>query len=131
MTTPETSTRSVIVEREFPHPPEKLWRAYIQLTDVEAAFRVQKDQLGLRPIWHRLSHRIQAHILVCFLAYALQKTLEGWCHKAGLGRSAPARAPALKPLEDISLQAFTLSRKPEAGMHRRKNVKSRGSLMVR
>jgi transposase len=67
--------------------PEKLWRAYIQLTDVEAAFRVQKDQLGLRPIWHRLSHRIQAHILVCFLAYALQKTLEGWCHKAGLGRS--------------------------------------------
>jgi transposase len=67
--------------------PEKLWRAYIQLTDVEAAFRVQKDQLGLRPIWHRLAHRIQAHILVCFLAYALQKTLEGWCHKAGLGRS--------------------------------------------
>lgn len=67
--------------------PEKLWRAYIQLTDVEAAFRVQKDQLSLRPIWHRLAHRIQAHILVCFLAYALQKTLEGWCHKAGLGRS--------------------------------------------
>jgi hypothetical protein len=67
--------------------PAKLWRAYIQLTDVEAAFRVQKDQLGLRPIWHRLAHRIQAHILVCFLAYALQKTLEGWCHKAGLGRS--------------------------------------------
>jgi hypothetical protein len=34
-----------------------------------------------------LGHRIQAHILVCFLGYALQKTLEGWCHKAGLGRS--------------------------------------------
>lgn len=67
--------------------PEELWHAYIHLTDVEAAFRIQKDQLGLRPIWHQLGERIQAHILVCFLAYALQKTLEGWCHKAGLGRS--------------------------------------------
>src|SRR5262249_46241781 len=66
---------------------EELWRAYIHLTDVEAAFRAQKDELGLRPIWHRLGHRIQAHILVCFLGYALQKTLEGWCQKAGLGRS--------------------------------------------
>ena len=41
----------------------------------------------MRPIWHRLGHRIEAHILICFLAYALQKTLEGWCQKAGLGRS--------------------------------------------
>jgi transposase len=67
--------------------PEELWRAYIHLTDAEAAFRTQKDQLRLRPIWHRLGHRIEAHILICFLAYALQKTLEGWCQKAGLGRS--------------------------------------------
>jgi transposase len=67
--------------------PEELWHAYMHLTDVEAAFRIQKDQLGLRPIWHQLAHRIQAHILVCFLGYAMQKTLEGWCHKAGLGRS--------------------------------------------
>lgn len=66
---------------------EDLWRAYIHLTDVEAAFRTQKDQLALRPIWHRLKRRIEAHVLVCFLAYALQKTLEGWCQKAGLGRS--------------------------------------------
>lgn len=67
--------------------PEELWYAYMHLTDVEAAFRIQKDQLGLRPIWHQLAHRIQAHILVCFLGYAMQKTLEGWCHKAGLGHS--------------------------------------------
>jgi transposase len=67
--------------------PEELWRAYIHLTDVEAAFRAQKDELGLRPIWHRLAHRIQAHILVCFLGYALQKMLEAWCDRAGLGRS--------------------------------------------
>jgi hypothetical protein len=67
--------------------PEDLWPAYIHPTDVEAAFREQNDQQGLRPIWHRWGHRIQAHILVCFLGYALQKTLEGWRHKAGLGRS--------------------------------------------
>ncbi|MGQ0635702.1 MAG: IS1634 family transposase, partial [Planctomycetaceae bacterium] len=67
--------------------PEELWRAYIHLTDVEAAFRAQKDELGLRPIWHRLGYRIQAHILVCFLGYALQKMLEAWCDQAGLGRS--------------------------------------------
>jgi transposase len=67
--------------------PEELWRAYMHLTDVEAAFRTQKDELGLRPVWHRLGHRIQAHILVCFLGYALQKTLEAWCAKAGVGRS--------------------------------------------
>ena len=46
-----------------------------------------KDQLGPRVLWHRLTRRIQAHILVCFLTYALQKTLEGWCCRAGLGRS--------------------------------------------
>jgi transposase len=67
--------------------PDDLWRAYIHLTDVEAAFRVQKDQLALRPIGHHLPERIEGHILICFLAYALQKTLEGWCAKAGLGRS--------------------------------------------
>src|SRR4029077_10606680 len=67
--------------------PEELWRAYIHLTDAEAAFRTQKDQLRLRPIWHRLGHRIEAHILICFLAYALQKTLEGRCQKGGPGRS--------------------------------------------
>ena len=67
--------------------PDDLWRAYMHLTDVEAAFRVQKDQLALRPIGHHLPERIEAHILICFLAYTLQKTLEGWCEQAGLGRS--------------------------------------------
>ena len=66
---------------------EKLWRAYIQLTQAEAAFRVQKDQLRIRPIWHQRADRVQAHILVCFLAFVLWKTLELWQQRAGLGNS--------------------------------------------
>ena len=65
----------------------QLWKAYIQLTQAEAAFRVQKDQLNLRPIWHQREDRVQAHILVCFLAFALWKNLEMWQERAGLGNS--------------------------------------------
>lgn len=49
--------------------PEELWRAYIQLTEAEAAFRIQKSDLQIRPVWHQRADRVQAHILVCFLAY--------------------------------------------------------------
>lgn len=66
---------------------EKLWKAYIQLTQAEAAFRIQKDQLSIRPIWHQREDRVQAHILVCFLAFVLWKTLELWQERAGLGNS--------------------------------------------
>jgi transposase len=66
---------------------EQLWRAYIQLTQAEAAFRIQKDQLNVRPIWHQRADRVQAHILVCFLAFVLWKTLEMWQNRAGLGNS--------------------------------------------
>lgn len=66
---------------------EQLWKAYIQLTQAEAAFRIQKDQLNVRPIWHQRSDRVQAHILVCFLAFVLWKSLEMWQSRAGLGNS--------------------------------------------
>ena len=67
--------------------PEDLWRTYIQLTEAEAAFRIQKSELAIRPVWHQRSDRVQAHILVCFLAYVLWKTLEQWQARADLGRS--------------------------------------------
>jgi transposase len=67
--------------------PETLWRTYIQLTEAEAAFRIHKSDLSLRPIWHQRADRVQAHIFVCFLAYVLWKTLEQWQAQAGLGRS--------------------------------------------
>jgi hypothetical protein len=67
--------------------PEALWQTYVQLTDAEAAFRIQKSELTLRPIWHQRPDRVQAHILVCFLAYVLWKTLEQWQQRAGLGHT--------------------------------------------
>jgi transposase len=64
---------------------EDLWRAYIQLTDAETAFRIQKSDLSLRPVWHQKEDRVLAHILVCFLAYVLWKFLGQLCQQAGLG----------------------------------------------
>lgn len=67
--------------------PQSLWTAYVQLTEAEAAFRIHKSDLSIRPIWHQTAGRIEAHILICFLAYVLWKTLEKWQSLAGLGNS--------------------------------------------
>jgi transposase len=72
---------------------EDLWKAYIQLTEAEAAFRIHKSDLRIRPIWHQKDERVLAHILVCFLAYVLWKTLGEVCRAAGLG-SEPRRVLA-------------------------------------
>jgi transposase len=65
--------------------PAVLWKQYIQLTEAEWAFRIGKDELRLRPIWHQKKDRVLAHILVCFLAYVLWKTLAQWMRRSGLG----------------------------------------------
>ncbi|MFV0446364.1 MAG: IS1634 family transposase [Planctomycetaceae bacterium] len=77
---------------------EELWKAYIQLTEAEAAFRIQKSDLKIRPIWHQKEDRGRAHIFVCFLAYVLWKTLGQLCSRAGLG-DEPRRV--LDELSDI------------------------------
>lgn len=64
---------------------EEFWHAYMHLTDDEAAFRIQKSDLRLRPIWHQRAERVQAHLLVCFLAYVLWKCLAQMCKQGGLG----------------------------------------------
>jgi transposase len=63
---------------------QEFWETYIQLTVVEHAFRVLKSELLLRPVWHHYSGRVQAHVLVCVLAYALWKTLDHLAKQAGL-----------------------------------------------
>jgi transposase len=68
--------------------PADLWRFYIQLTEIEAAFKTLKDDLQLRPIHHQLQHRIEAHIFVAFLAYCLHVTL-----RARLKPLAPGLTP--------------------------------------
>jgi len=59
--------------------PAVLWERYVQLTQIEAAFKVMKSELGIRPIYHPLGHRVEAHILVAFLAYCLLVTLKAVC----------------------------------------------------
>ena len=76
--------------------PEVLWEMYILLAQIEAAFRTLKSELGLRPIYHQVEKRVEAHIFVAFLAYALAVTLRH--------RLAPC-APGLTPravLEKLS-----------------------------
>src|ERR1700724_3330925 len=68
--------------------PAELWRFYIQLVEVEAAFKTLKDDLQLRPIYHQLEQRIEAHIFVAFLAYCLHVTL-----RARLTPLAPGLTP--------------------------------------
>ena len=66
--------------------PTELWKTYIQLVDVEEAFRTVKTELNLRPIYHHKEDRVQAHILVAFLSYVMWKTLQKWMENSGLGR---------------------------------------------
>jgi transposase len=70
--------------------PAVLWTRYVQLTQIEAVFRSLKSELGIRPVYHRLERRVDAHILVAFLAYCLQVTLKNrlQIHAPGLTPTA-------------------------------------------
>ena len=84
---------------------EQLWKAYIQLTEAEAAFCIHKSDLRIRPIWHQKEDRVLAHIFVCFLAYVLWKTLGQMCQQAGLGNE-PRRIR--KELGDLEIMDVVL-----------------------
>ena len=96
--------------------PAALWKQYIQLTEAEWAFRISKDELRLRPIWHQKQDRVQAHILVCFLAYVLWKTLAQWMRQAGLG---DAPRSLLDELAKIRSGDVVLPTKSATGNHGR------------
>ena len=55
------------------------------MTDAEDAFKINKSDLHLRPIWHKKDDRIKAHVFVCFIAFVLWKTFGMMCKNAGLG----------------------------------------------
>ena len=88
---------------------EEVWKTYIQLTQVENAFRAHKSELEIRPIWHHREDRAQAHIFVCFLAYVLWKLLEQWQSRAGLGDSPRTVLEELGPIHsgDVVLPTMT------------------------
>jgi len=82
---------------------EDLWKAYVHLTEAEAAFRIQKSDLEIRPIWHQKAERVLTHILVCFLAYVIWKALEKWQSRAGLGNSPRTLLEELKGIQSTDV----------------------------
>jgi transposase len=94
--------------------PATLWKRYILLTEAEWAFRICKDELEIRPIWHHTEPRVLAHILVCFLAYVLWKTLAGWMHRAGLGDAPRTLLEELAKIKsgDVLLPTVTKDGQP-------------------
>ena len=85
--------------------PTVLWDRYMQLTQIEAAFKCLKSELGIRPIYHQLEHRVEAHILVAFLAYCLSVTLKYrlQAHAPGLTPRAVLDKLAAIQMLDVSL----------------------------
>jgi len=84
--------------------PAVLWDRYMQLTQIEAAFKCLKSELGIRPIYHQLEHRVEAHILVAFLAYCLSVTL-----KHRLQAHAPGLTPRAVLEKFASIQMLDVS----------------------
>jgi transposase len=68
--------------------PAKAWEFYMQLSQVEEAFKNLKGDLAVRPIYHQLEHRIEAHIFVSFLAYCVQVSLREKTRRLAPGLSA-------------------------------------------
>jgi len=83
--------------------PAKLWRWYIQLTQAEAAFRTVKSDLGLRPIYHHKTERVEAHLLICFLSLALWRSLEMWMQAKSLGSSARKVVTAFSTIRSMDV----------------------------
>jgi len=83
--------------------PKVLWQTYMQLTEVEDAFRTCKSDLGMRPIYHQRADRTQAHILVCFLSLALWRTLQHWMQGCGLGTAPRKLLEALKEVKSLDV----------------------------
>jgi len=80
--------------------PAQLWRFYIQLVEIEAAFKALKDDLGLRPIYHQLEQRIEAHIFIAFLAYCLHVTLRARLRPLAAGLTPRAVLDKLAAIQD-------------------------------
>jgi transposase len=92
--------------------PAVLWDRYMQLVQVEAAFQCLKSDLGIRPIYHQLEHRVEAHILVAFLAYCLMATL-----KHRLQVHAPGLSPRAVLEKLAAIQALDVCLPTTDGRH--------------
>ena len=84
--------------------PAHLWQFYIQLVEIEAAFKTMKDDLNLRPIYHQLEGRIEAHIFVAFLAYCLHVTLHARLKPLAPGLTPRAVLDKLAAVQMLDVQ---------------------------
>jgi transposase len=87
--------------------PAQLWELYIQLTQIEEAFRNLKGDLAVRPIYHQLQQRIEAHIFVAFIAYCLHVTLRRRLHKLAPGLTPRAVLEKFKTIQMIDVHLPT------------------------
>lgn len=83
--------------------PSKLWRWYMQLTQAEAAFRTAKSDIGLRPIYHQKTERVEAHLLICFLNLAMWRSLEMWMNAKGLGTCARKLVQTISEIKSMDV----------------------------
>jgi hypothetical protein len=94
-----------LLRTNLPHDdPAHLWRLYIQLTEVEQAFKELKGDLAIRPIHHQLDHRIEAHIFVAFMAYCLQVTLKQRLRALAPGLTPRAVLEKLKAIQMVDVE---------------------------
>lgn len=86
-----------------PDHPEKLWNCYIQLTQVEEAFKNLKGDLSIRPIFHQLEHRIEAHIFVAFLSFCIHTTLRQYLRLKAPGLTPRSVLEQLKTIQMLDV----------------------------
>jgi transposase len=91
-----------------PDDPAKLWQYYVQLTEIEEAFRNLKGDLAIRPIHHQVESRIEAHIFIAFLAYCLHVTLKQRCRQSAAGLTPRSVLEQLKAIQMIDIQIPTV-----------------------
>ena len=84
--------------------PGHLWRLYLQLVEVEQAFKELKNDLSIRPIYHQLETRIEAHIFIAFLAYLSAGHAETAAEDAGAGIDGEGRARKLAAMQMIDVE---------------------------
>jgi hypothetical protein len=84
--------------------PAALWQVYIQLVEIEAAFKNLKDDLALRPIHHQLQHRIEAHVFIAFIAYCLHVTLRARLRRVAGGLTARAVLDKFAAIQMLDVQ---------------------------
>jgi transposase len=87
--------------------PQRLWEQYMVLVEVEAAFRCLKSDLAVRPVYHQLEHRVEAHILVAFLGYCLSVTLKNLLRPHAPGLTPRAVLETLGTIQMVDVQIPT------------------------